>query len=489
MQGICKSFSGVRALQNVDLDLYPGEVHALVGENGAGKSTLMHILAGVHTPDAGSIIIDGTCHTITHEKQAQDLGIGMVYQEGSLFDNLSVGENIFAGRHPVRRGGRIDLPRLYAQTQILLGQFGMDLNPRILVERLTPAQKQQVEIAKALSLKARIMVFDEPTSSLTATEVTRLFDLVGRLQNEGVGIIYISHRLDEIFTLADRITVLKDGQTNGSFAKDALTPEALVRQMVGRDVLEDVVRNGDIPTQNQVLLQVENLSDHGMVREVSFTAREGEVTALAGLAGAGRTELALALVDGRCRRSGTIRIRERIVSPNCPRDALAAGMGYLPEDRKEDGLFLDMTIAHNLGAAHLNFFGTWWINERLLSDTADRYCRMLNVQALDTKGPVYRLSGGNQQKVLLARWLLVNPDILIVDEPTRGIDVGAKRDIHHLLHHVARQGTAVIMISSELPEILAVADRILVMRKGRLVGDMEHRQASEERIMQLCVAG
>lgn len=487
MEGICKSFSGVPALQAVDFDLLPGEVHALVGENGAGKSTLMHILAGVHIPDAGAIVLNGTRQTIAGESQAQDLGIGMVFQEGSLFDNLSVAENIYAGRHPTCWGGRIDFRRLFRQTQALLEQFNMDLDPRILVKTLTPVQKQQVEIAKALSLDARLLVFDEPTSSLTASEVALLFDLIVRLQTQGVGIIYISHRLEEVFTLADRITVLKDGQCNGTFIKDAITRDELVCCMVGRDFLKDVIREGDIPTDNDVILEVEDLADNGIVSQVSFTARRGEVTAFAGLAGAGRSELAMALFDGQYRRSGAIHIKGQAVSLNCPRDAMRAGLGYLPEDRKEAGLFLDMTFAYNVSAANLHRFGTWWMNDRMLADTADRYCQKLNVQALDTEAPVRQFSGGNQQKVLLARWLLLKPDILIVDEPTRGIDVGAKQEIHRLLHQLARQGTAVIMISSELPEIMAVADRILVMRNGRLVGNMTHTQATEEAIMQLCI--
>ncbi len=483
MEGISKSFAGVHALKEVDFQLQRHEVHVLVGENGAGKSTLMHLLAGVHRPDTGTISINGKTVTIENEKRSQELGIGMVFQEGSLVESLSIAENIFAARQPANRWGIVNYRKLYRQTKELLEQFGMDLDPMVCVEMLSPAQRQRVEIAKALSLDARIVIFDEPTSSLTPSEVTPLFELLGRLKARGVGIIYISHRLEEVFAIADRITVLKDGQYCGTFAKANITRDQLVSCMVGREFLEDMTKAGDAPPGSDVVLKVEELSDDRYLHRVSFSAHRGEVTAFAGLAGAGRSELALTIMGARPRRSGRIKVCGRTVTINCPKDAISAGLGYLPEDRRQAGLFVEMSIRWNVTAASLSKFGTWWMDDRKAARTANDYCRKLRVSAPDAETTIQMLSGGNQQKVLLARWLLLEPDILIVDEPTRGIDVGAKQEVHRLLHKLARQGTCVIMISSELPEILAVADRIYVMREGQIVGQMTHRQATEERIM------
>lgn len=471
-RGIHKRFPGVHALKGVNLDVRRGEVHALVGENGAGKTTLMHLLAGVYQPDEGRIDFDGREDIqIADEHAAQKLGIAIVFQERSLFGDLTVAENVFAARQPINRWGRINRRQFLEETRGVLSQVGIAVHPDTPLGELSPAHQQMVEIAKALSLKARLIIFDEPTAALTDTETKALFAVIERLKRQQVGIIYISHRLEEIFRIADRVTVLRDGEWQGTFAVSETNPDHLISRMVGRELARCRVDDELVAADQSVALEVRNL--------VSFSARAGEVLAFAGLAGAGRTEMALSLFGAGPRDSGEIRVNGKAVHIRSPADAIAAGIGYLPEDRKEAGLFLEMSVAQNVA---LHFKDAE--QERI----SEEFRQRLRIACRSVRQPVQNLSGGNQQKVMLARWLLLNPKVLIVDEPTRGVDVGSKAEVHVLLRELARKGTAVIVISSDLPEVLAVADRILVMRAGRITGELSFADATEERIMRYAYA-
>jgi ribose transport system ATP-binding protein len=484
-RGISKSFPGVQALRRVDLDVHRGEVHALLGENGAGKSTLMHILAGVLAPDEGTIRMAGREVHFHDARAAQEAGVAMVFQERSLAGPLSVAENVFFGRQPVRRWGIIDRTILRAQTREILDDLGIAIDPAMLLEHLSPARQQMVEIAKALSLDACLLVLDEPTSTLTETETTILFRVIERLKQRGVGIVYISHRMGEVFQICDRMTVLRDGLAQGTFLRDEVTQDQLISRMVGRQSGFEQPARPRPTTEGAAALEVRVLGDGRLLKNVSFVARAGAITAFAGLAGSGRTELAMSIFGARPVTSGTVLVHDRPVKIRSPIDAIEAGVGYLPEDRKEAGLFLDMSVAANVAAASLRRFGGWWLNDRAMEQQTAAMASRMRLTA-ETRGRrVQELSGGNQQKVILARWLLVRPPILIVDEPTRGIDVGAKQEVHQLLRELADEGTAVVLISSELPEILAVADRILVMREGRLAGEVPREGATEESIMHL----
>lgn len=493
MRGIHKSFPGVHVLCGVDLDVERGEVHALLGENGAGKSTLMHILAGVHQPDQGAIAFDGhESRVIENERHAQQLGISIVYQERSLFSQLTVAENICASNLPVHRFGVIDRTVLRQRSRKVLDQLEQDIDPDTLLNVLSPAQQQMVEIAKALVLEAKLLILDEPTSALTEPESAALFRVMRRLQENGVSMIYISHRMEEIFEIAQRVTVLRDGECRGTFATAEVNSATLVRHMVGRELMEQDFP--DAPPQNsRTILEVSNLSDReGVVgsasvslRNISFSLRNGEILAFAGLAGAGRTELALSIFGARSFAAGSIQLNGKSIFPRTPRSAIAEGIGYVPEDRKESGLFLEMSIADNIAAANLKHFGSWKLNDRKRDKVAAEFIEKLRIRTRDSATPVGKLSGGNQQKAVLARWLLRGPAVLMIDEPTRGIDVAAKAEVHALIHRLAREGTGVIVISSDLPEVLTLADRILVMQSGRIAGELSRQDATEEKIMQL----
>ncbi len=495
MTGICKDFPGVCALDGMQLEVRAGEVHAVVGENGAGKSTLMHILAGVYQPDAGRIDFAGHDDVrIADEQAAQRMGIAIVYQERSLFDSLSVAENIFAGRQPVQIGNWIDSGAMAATAGELLKQVGLEVHPDAPLASLSPAEQQLVEIAKALSLNARLIIFDEPTAAITEAETKTLFAVIRSLQKAGTAVIYISHRLEEIFLLAVRVTVLKDGRWQGTLPIAEATPSELVRRMVGRE-LANVSRAALEASENQATapaIEVRGLSDAPARRQrrttlsnISFQVRSGEVVVLAGLAGAGRTETALSIFGARPYRSGSVLIHGQPTRIRNVPDAIAAGIGYLPEDRKQAGLFLDMSIAHNMAAATLRRFGMIVTSEREIGRAAETYCQRLGIACHSTRQVVRSLSGGNQQKVLLAKWLLVEPRVLIVDEPTRGVDVGAKAQVHRLLFDLADHGTAVLVISSDLPEVLTLADRVIVMAQGRIAGQLSRDEATEERIVHL----
>lgn len=482
MRGIQKSFPGAYALKGIDLDVQSGEVHALVGENGAGKSTLMHILAGVHRPDSGSIFIDGAGTEIRNERHALHLGIAMVYQERSLFAQLSVAENIFANRQPANSLGFIRKDRLHRAATELLSAVGLNISPAARVESLPHAEQQMIEIAKALSIDAKLIIFDEPTAALTLAETRVLFGLIRKLRDKGVAVIYISHRLHEIFEIADRVTILKDGSYQGTFPTAMLSPDEIVSRMVGRDLADSPPDAHGDGESKPAVIEVRNLCA-ARVHDVSFAVSRGEIVGLAGLEGSGRTDLARAIFGMDTILSGEIAIDGVACRIRSPRDAIRCGLGYATEDRRELGLFLDMDITENIVAARLDLFGSWWLDSRKQQGVARDYAAKLRIAAASLGQRTRDLSGGNQQKVVLSRWLLLNPKVLIVNEPTRGIDVGGKAEVHELLRTLAREGKAVIMISSDLPEVLALSHRVLVMRRGRIVAGLPHSEATEEAIV------
>lgn len=494
MRGVRKSFGGVEVLKGVDFDVREGEVHALCGENGAGKSTLMNILAGVHRPDAGAIEFGGkTFAGFPNAHDAQQRGVGMVFQERSLFGPLNIAENIFAGRQPVTKWGMIDRRRLETSARHILAEVAPELDPRATASDLSAAQQQMVEIAKALSLNARVLVLDEPTAALTEAETTRLFAIIKTLQASGVGIVYISHRLEEVFALGNRVTVLKDGSWQGTLPVAETNPDDLIRRMVGREI--ESHQAAAVGDSNPIRLEVRGLTDRhrpkaksAMLTNVSFHVRAGEIVGFAGLAGAGRTETALSLFGVRPRAAGEVFLDGKRVDFRSPREAIAAGLGYLSEDRKETGLFLEMSVRRNVSSAHLGKFGSWFFNDRAEWRVAEEFRTRLRIVCRDIEQAAGHLSGGNQQKVLLARWLLVNPKVLIVDEPTRGVDVGAKLEVHQLLRDFAGQGHAVLMISSDLPEVLTLSHRLYVMRAGRIAGELQRDEMSEESVMRLAAS-
>ncbi|RDC62826.1 sugar ABC transporter ATP-binding protein [Adhaeribacter pallidiroseus] len=483
LQEISKYFPGVKALEAVSFDLQPGEVHALCGENGAGKSTLMNILTGNLQPDAGTILLHGQPTRINGPAHAAELGIAIVYQQLSLTDALSVAENIFANQQPRNAWGFIQYAKLYGQTRALLQDLQIDyIQPKQLVADLSPAEKQMVEIAKALAKKPRILLLDEPTASITARETKTLFTLIKNLKKEGKSIIYISHRLPEIFEIADRVSVLKDGHYQGTQPIAAVTPENLIRLMVGRDLLGHDQASG---ATNQELLRVVNLAGPGFAN-LNFTLHKGEILGLAGLIGAGRSEMAQTLFGYLPRQQGQVFINGQEVFIHHPAEAIAAGMGYVPEERKSQGLFLDRTITENVVAANLAAAApSGYFDFRIAQTLALEYKEKLQIATPHVQQVVRNLSGGNQQKVVLAKWLLTNPEVLLVDEPTHGIDVGAKSEIYQLLRQLATAGKGILLISSELPELLALADRILVIRQGTIRGELPGCQTTEEEIMAL----
>lgn len=473
----------MKALEGIDFDLKPGEVHALCGENGAGKSTLMNILTGNLAPDGGEIILKGQPVAIAGPAQAAHLGIAIVYQQLSLVDTLSAAENIFANIQPRNNWGFINYKALYAQARQLLGSLQMDyIQPDCLVGDLSPGEKQMVEIAKALSKNPDILILDEPTASITERETKTLFNLIGGLKQAGKSIIYISHRMAEIFRIADRVTVLKDGRYQGTRDRDKITPNELIRMMVGRELFKNTSESS---ASTKELLRVEHLTGKGF-ENISFTVHQGEILGLAGLVGAGRSEIAQTIFGYLPKRSGRIFLKGNSLKLSHPADAIAAGIGYVPEERKSQGLFLGKSVVDNMVVASLQVTssGNLYDSEKA-NGSAETLREKLRIVTPHVQQAVVNLSGGNQQKVVLARWLLTNPEILIVDEPTHGIDVGAKAEIYDLLRQLAASGKGIILISSELPELLALADRILVIRQGQLSGELDGKEATEERVLSL----
>ncbi len=491
MRGIRKGFPGVVALDNVDLTLFPGDVHMLLGENGAGKSTLMKILSGAYRKDAGEIRIRGQSAVINDPRDALRLGIRVIYQELTLVPRLSVAENIFLGALPTWGGGLVDWTKLHARTAGVLADLGLSLDPRARVSRLSLAQRQMVEIAKALAGRASpggsdesetsVVVMDEPTSALTSREVTQLFALIERLSARGVAIVYITHRLDEVFRIGHHITVLRDGRRIATCAIGEVTVGELVRMMANRDLAEHFPKAP--AARGAELLRVEHLTRAGVLSDVSFSVREGEVVGIAGLLGAGRTELARALFGADPYDSGRIVLNGEPVRFRGPSDAIARGIGLLPEDRKAQGLVGGLTVARNIALPHGRRLARFGILPRTCEgDLAKPIGDELRVKATPTQS-VRLLSGGNQQKVVLGKWLAGEVRVFVFDEPTRGIDVGSKVEIYHLMNRLAAGGAGIVMISSELPELLGMSDRILVMHQGRIQAELDRADATEERVL------
>lgn len=481
VRGIEKAFPGVKALKGVNLEIRKGEVHALCGENGAGKSTLMHILAGVYKSDAGKIILEGKEVEIENQKHANDLGISIVYQERSLVPGLNVAENIYAARQPINALGKIDWNKLYKMTREHLKKLEIDIDPRVMVGTLSPAMQQMVEIAKALSIEPKVLILDEPTATITEKEVDALFKLLRKLKEKGVAMIYISHRLAEIFQIAEKVTVFKDGSYMGTEEVKNIDQDWIVRKMVGREVYFQRVER---ETSRDVVLEAKDFSNIKRFNDISFHLNKGEIISFAGLAGAGRTEVMRALFGVDPKTSGEVILEgKKIDIRNC-REAIALGIGYLPEDRKEQGLFLEMAVSQNIVSASLkNIRKGIELDNKKISEISEDYVKKLSIATPGIRQKVINLSGGNQQKVVLAKWLLVNPKILIVDEPTRGVDVGAKSEIYSILRNLTKAGTSIIVVSSDLPEVLSISDRIYVMSSGRLTGEFDGKHATEEAIM------
>ncbi|MBT2213177.1 MULTISPECIES: sugar ABC transporter ATP-binding protein [Actinomadura] len=483
---VSKSFGAVRALQDVTLELHAGEVHALAGENGAGKSTVVKTFAGVHRPDAGEVRADGAAVTFGGPADARAAGVAVIYQEPTLFPDLSVAENIFMGRQPRAGLGRIDRRAMHAETARLFERLGVPLDPRQPARGLSIADQQVVEIAKAISRDARVLIMDEPTAALTGQEVARLFAVTRTLREQGCAVLFISHRLEEIFELCQRVTTLRDGGFVGTDLVADLTPDDLVRRMVGRD-LDALYPKQDV-TPGETALKVRRLTREGAFTDVSFDVRRGEIVALAGLVGAGRSEVARALFGVDRWDAGTVEVDGRALPPGSPTAAMSAGLALVPEDRRQQGLVMGMSIERNMGLTQLKALRResgrgGLISRRVERDRAADWGLRLQLKYSRLTDAVGVLSGGNQQKVVLAKWLATEPAVLIVDEPTRGIDVGTKAEVHRLLSELAAHDLAVLMISSDLPEVLGMADRVLVMHEGRLTAEIPRADATEETVM------
>lgn len=487
MTGIDKHFPGVHALKSVQFDLFPGEVHALMGENGAGKSTLMKILSGIYQRDGGDLVIEGKSVNPTTPREAQDLGIGIIHQELSLMNDLTVAQNIFIGREPRKSFGRLDEAALNAQTAGIFATMNLALDPRALVGSLTIAKQQMVEIAKALSYRSKVLVMDEPTAALNDAEIAELFVIIRRLKAEGVGIVYISHKMDELKQIADRVTVMRDGEYVGTVDAVDTPISRIIAMMVGREVNEDPLIVPDLDGA-EVSLQVAGLNRGKVLHDVSFSVQKGEILGFAGLMGAGRTEVARAIFGADPKDSGEVRVHGKPVSIKSPKDAVRAGIGYLSEDRKHFGLATGMNVRDNIALASMDLFtgAGGVLNDNEIGTAANSYITQLGIRTPSDIQEVRLLSGGNQQKVVIAKWLLRDCDILIFDEPTRGIDVGAKSEIYKLLEDLAEQGKTIIVISSELPEIMRLSHRIAVMCEGRLTGILPGgKDTTQEDIMHL----
>jgi rhamnose transport system ATP-binding protein len=477
-----KSFGAVHALEDGDIELFGGEVHGLVGENGAGKSTLVKILAGVHRPDAGRLVLDGEEAIFDNAKQSQAAGIAIIFQEPTLFPDLSVAENIFVGMQPLKRFRRIDGRRMRREAAAVFKQLGVRIDPDRVARGLSIADQQLVEIVKALTTNARVIVMDEPTAALTITEVDRLFGIVDTLRASGKAVLFVSHRLEEIFEICQRVTVMRDGRHILTKPLGELTTQSVIRAMVGRDM--DALFPKVSTEPGRVILNVDRLTREGVFTDVSFVVRSGEIVALAGLVGAGRTEVARAIFGIDRWDAGAVEVAGRPLPPGSPTGAMQAGVALVPEDRRQQGLLMDFSIERNIALASLdsvqragliprgaerNFAKDWALRLQL------KYGKLTN--------PAWTLSGGNQQKAVLAKWLARKPTLMIVDEPTRGIDVGTKAEVHRLLSELAAHGVAVLMISSELPEVLGMSDRIVVLFEGRVMREFTRAEATEDAIM------
>lgn len=482
LSGISKQFGAVQALRSVNLSLYAGEVHALVGENGAGKSTLVKILAGIHRPDSGTMKFDGEVVELRSPTQAQALGIAVVPQEPMLFPDLDVAENVFMGRHPRDRFGRVDWKRMYREVDQLLASLDVSLSSHTPVQGLSVAEQQLVEIAKALSLQARVLVLDEPTAALSTHEVEELFAIVRQLRERDVAILFVSHRLEEVFAIADRLTVFRDGTHIITAPVREITTDDIIKHMVGRE-LSTLFPKGEAEI-GEVVLEVRHLTRPGVFADVSFQLRRGEILGFAGLVGAGRTEVARVLFGIDRAGSGEVWLKGKQAHIRSPRQAMTNGIAYVPEDRHQQGLVMNFSIASNVTLPILQQVSRLGlVNPRREQRIASEYSHQLHVRSTGVGQLVNALSGGNQQKVVLGKWLATEPAVLILDEPTRGIDVGAKAEVHRIISELAARGMAIILISSELPEVLAMADRVLVLHEGSVTGTFSRSEATQERVM------
>jgi rhamnose transport system ATP-binding protein len=478
-----KSFGAVRALEDGWIELRRGEAHALVGENGAGKSTLVKILAGVHRPDGGRVLMDGVEVVFDTTAQSHAAGIAIIFQEPTLFPDLTVAENVFIGAQPLRSGRRIDRRRMRREVELLFEQLGVRLDPDRIARGLSIADQQIVEIAKALSADARVIVMDEPTAALTQTEVDRLFGVVETLRARGAAVLFISHRLDEVFALCQRVTVMRDGRHVVTEAAAETSTQKLIHAMVGRDL--DALFPKQVAELGETVLSVRRLTREGVFTDVSFDVKAGEIVALAGLVGAGRSEVARAIFGIDRADAGSVEVHGRKLPPASPNAAMAAGIGFVPEDRRQQGLVMPISIERNMALASLDRLRRFLLIPRFAERRfASEWAARLQLRYGRLSDPASSLSGGNQQKIVLAKWLARRPALLIVDEPTRGIDVGTKAEVHRLLSDLANEGIAILMISSELPEVLGMADRVLVLFEGRVAGEFDRSEASELSIMQ-----
>lgn len=485
MNDVSKRFLGVHALKGVHFDLRCGEVHALVGENGAGKSTLMKVLTGIHQPDGGEIFFEGKPYAVKNIGEAQNLGISMIHQELNMMNDLTVAQNVFIGRE-LKKGPWLDDAGMVRETQKIFDRIGIKIDPKTKLGRLTVGKQQMVEIAKAVSRDCKLLILDEPTAALTQTEIEDLFRIMGDLKAKGIGMVYISHRMDEISRISDRITVMRDGEYVGTVDTVSVTKDDIINMMIGRVVYEDPKTHSEVPEDAETVLEVKNLSSGNLFKDVSFKLRKGEILGFSGLMGAGRTEVARAIFGADPRDGGEIFVNGKRVNIKTPEDAVKLGIGYLSEDRKRYGLLLDKSVAENTALASIDKYTKGGIiNDRQIKAEAREENAKLRTKTPSMEQLLKNLSGGNQQKVIIARWLIKNSDILIFDEPTRGIDVGAKSEIYTLMNQLAKQGKSIIMISSELVEILRMSDRILVMCEGRKTGELDISEANQENIMQL----
>ena len=484
MDHISKSFPGVKALDDVNIDIYPGEVHALVGENGAGKSTLMKILNGVYQPDKGNIFVNGEKQQITSTKIAQQLGISIVFQEFNLCNAISVANNIFIGRHKKNAFGLVDDKWLFDETMKIMEYMKLSINPNAIVGSLSVAEKQLVEIAKAISTDSKIIVFDEPTSALTDREIERLFEIIKMLKKEGRGIFYISHRMEELDRIADRITILRDGKNIHTCNYKDITKEDMIRMMVGRELNNQYP--SDVRTIGDVIFEIESVKVPGLLNIEGIEVREGEIVGFAGLAGAGRTETARAIFGADKSSELKLKINGEDISIRDPKSAINFGIGYLTDDRKNSGLALRLDIEKNINMTGYSMFKKFGLySQKLADENAEKYVKSVNIKTPSIRQLTQNLSGGNQQKVVLSKWLSKDTKILIFDEPTRGIDVGAKYEIYKLMNEMSEKKKGIIMISSDLPEILGMCDRVYVFCKGKISGMLTRDEMTQERILRL----
>ena len=481
MRNAAKAFGGVQALRDAHLILYPGEIHALLGENGAGKSTLLKALAGVHKIDSGTILLNGKVFDQGSTRSARDQGIAVIYQEPSLFPDLTLAENVFVGRQ-LTKGKVVDWHAMESESKSLFEQLGVNLDPKIRARGLSIADQQIVEIAKALSIQAKVIVMDEPTAALSSKEVDRLFKVARNLEAQGCAVVFVSHRLDEVFALCSRITVMRDGSTVGSALAKDLDEAKVIKLMVGREI-SDLFPKLEAKI-GETVLKVEGLGIDGQFADISFEVRAGEIVGLAGLVGSGRSEVVRAIFGVDKYQHGKVTLLGKQHKAGKPAEMMAAGVALVPEDRRLQGLFMPQSIARNSAVTMLKRLARAFVlRSSQEAKLAQDWGKTLQLKYTDPRDPVDRLSGGNQQKVVLAKWLATEPKLLIVDEPTRGIDVGTKSEVHRLISQKAQEGMAIILVSSELPEVMGMSDRILVMREGRLVGEFDRKNANAEKII------